>query len=358
MNPMDIFSQTAAFRRLKLLLGLGMTLLATLLYVAIVALPSLAASWLGWVLLLPWAALSAFLCYKLYQSGGWKTDISHIAMITGAITEGYIPGSASSVASDMVNARFHTRGQYLAAKHDISRAVTEINDVLTEASSLMGNIPGMKMMVSMGRTFLHLHLCYMTRACLGFTFFRGDEPLFLAGAEGVAVYAINWKRLVKKSADLVTLAVVAFIVLLTVGLGILFYFLMGLMGMGAYAYYGVLLAAMLAFTLKHAYLDTFFTVYYTHMYMHCAEYTEPSPDFYGRLCKMSGAYAKLWALANGKMPTPKNAPTFARKKKQPPSYESTVRRAADREHPVVCPRCKNANRLDAKFCARCGARLK
>ncbi len=358
MNPIDIFSQTAAFRRMKLLLGLGMTLLATLLYVAIVALPSLAAAWLGWLLLLPWAALSVFLCLKIYHGVGWKIDISHIAMITGAITEGYIPGSASSVASDMTNARFHTRGQYLAAKRDISRSVTEINDVLTEASSLVGNVPGMKMMVSLGRAFLHLHLCYMTRACLGFTFFRGDEPLFLASAEGVAVYAINWKQLVKKSADLVTLAVIAFTVLLTVALGILFYFLLGLMGAGAFGYYGVILAAMLALTLKNAYLDTYFTVYYTHMYMHCAEYTEPSPEFYDRLCKMSPAYAKLWALANGKLPTPKKAHAFARKKKQPPSYANTVRRQADHEHPVICPRCKNANRIDAKFCARCGARLK
>ncbi len=357
MKPFDIFSKTAQFRRMKLILGLCMMLLATTLYIVMVGLPSLASPVLSYVLLPVWAVLSAFLCLKLYHAVGWRIEAGHLAIITGAISEGYIPGDVVSVASDMVSNRFPTRNHYVRARRLTAKAVNELNVVFSRASSLVGEVSGMKMMVEAGRAFLRLHLIYMTRCCLAYTYFRGDEGLYLADAEGCAVYAINWKQLVKKSSDLVALSVVGFLAAITVGFGLLNYFLMGLVHLDAFRYYGVLLAFMLALTLKNAYLDSWYTAFYVHQYMHLAEYSAPSEGFFHRLCKMSPAFLRMWNLANGKLPTPKQTHTFAGAGKKKMASKA-AKRAPDTAHPLVCPRCKNANRADAKFCEYCGTRLK
>ena len=102
MKPMDIYSGTAQFCRLKFLLGLGMTLLTTLLYVVMVGLPTLAAVWLSYILLPFWAALSVFLCVKLYRSVGYRIDGGHIAIITGAIADGYIPRNIAIETAELL----------------------------------------------------------------------------------------------------------------------------------------------------------------------------------------------------------------------------------------------------------------
>ena len=307
---MDIYSGTAQVRRMKLLLGLGMLLITTLLYVVMVGLPALAAAWLSYILIPFWAALSVFLCVKLYRAVGYRIDAGHIAIITGAIADGFIPRNAVSLSQDLVTQRFRTPKNFFTAKKLISGSVTELNTIFTRASSLIGEVPGMKLMVELGRQFLRFHLVYMTRACMAYTFFRGDEGLYLSASEGCAIYAINWKQLTKNAAD-VTIGMCVGIAVLTAALGIGLYSLMRVMGLGAYAYFGVILALMLVLCIKYAVVDPFFEVYYISMYMHLAEFSEPSRDFFLRLERMSPSFARMVNLANGKFPTPKKAHTFA-----------------------------------------------
>jgi len=356
MKPLDIYSGTAEFRRMKLLLGLGMMLLATVLYAVIVGLPALASNVLSFILLPVWAAFSIFLCLRIYRSIGYRIDAGHIAIITGAIAEGYIPQNAVTLASDMVSQRFQRPKQYFVAKKLISSAVSELNTVFSRASSLIGDVPGMKMMVEFGRAFLKLHLVYMTRCCLAYTFFRVDEGLYLGVSEGCAIYAINWKQLTKNASDIAIGISIAMIVL-TAALGIAFYALMRAIGLAAYAYFGIIFAFMLLLVIKNAYLDSWFTVYYTNMYMHLAEYSAPSREFFVRLERMSPSFARLTSLSNGRFPTPKKAHTFAiLRKKQ--ARRVPPNRRPDAVHTLICPRCKSANLPQARFCAGCGGKLK
>ena len=371
MKAFDIYKKTAEFRRMKLLLGLGMTLLAVVLYAAMVALPLLASKVLSYIMLPFWAALSVFLCNKIYRAVGWRIDAGHIGIITGAITEGYIPTESVSLASDMVDQRFRSKNHYFQAKKRIKRAVVELNTVFSRASSLVGDVPGMKMMMELVRLCLRLHLTFMTRCVLAYTFFRGDEGLYVSAAKGSAVYALNWKRLVKKNSDIVTFCIAGAVVLLTIIFSFVFCPLLGLLmadpeaaAEGAAAvgidirYFGVILAFLLTLVLKNAYLDSWFTVYYIHLYMHLAEYSTPGGDFYVRLSAESPAFGQLMALADGKMPTPKKSHTFASSERRRIKKEAMAnRRQPDAQHPLICPRCKNANRKDARFCASCGARI-
>ena len=356
MKPMSIYSGAAPFRRMKLLLGLGMMLLTTLLYIVMVGLPALAAAWLSYVLLPVWAALSLFLCIKLYRSVGYRIDAGFIAIVTGAIADGFIPSDAVSLSQELVTQRFRTPKNYFSAKKLISGAVTELNTVFTRASSLIGEIPGMKLMVGLGRQFLHIHLAYMNHACTAYTFFRGDEGLYLSASEGCAIFAINWKQLTKNASD-IAICMSAGVAILSAAFGIALFSLMSVMGLGNYAYFGIILGIMLVLCLKYAFVDTFLSIYFINMYMRLAEFSEPSRDFFLRLEKLSPAFARMLSLANGKFPTPKKSHTTARLQKKnarrtPPVHQPDAR------HTLICPRCRTANLATAKFCAGCGAQLK
>ena len=356
MKPTGIYSGTAQFRRMKLLLGLGMILITTLLYVVMVGLPALAAAWLSYLLLPFWAALSLFLCVKLYRSVGYRIDAGFIAIVMGAIADGYIPGDAVSLSQELVKQRFRTPKNYFSAKKLISGTVAELNTVFTRASSLIGEIPGMKLMVGLGRQFLRIHLVYMNHACIAYTFFRGDEGLYLSASEGCAIFAINWKQLTKNASD-ITIVMSAGIAVLTAALGIALFSLMGVMGLSAYAYFGVILALMLVLCIKYAFVDTYLSIHFINMYMRLAEFSEPSRDFFLRLEKLSPAFARMESLANGKFPTPKKAHTTAHLKKKN-ARRTPPQRLPDARHTLICPRCRTANLPSAKFCAGCGAQLK
>ena len=196
----------------------------------------------------------------------------------------------------------------------------------------------------------------MTRCCLAYTFFRVDEGLYLGASEGCAIYAINWKQLSKNASD-IAIGISIAMVILTAALGIAFYTLMRVIGLAAYAYFGVIFAFMLLLVIKNAYLDSWFTVYFTNIYMHLAEYSAPSREFFVRLERMSPSFARLTNLSNGRFPTPKKAHTFAilrkkRARRVPPN------RRPDAVHTLICPRCKSANLPQARFCAGCGGKLK
>ena len=354
---MDIYARLSQFKSMKLLLGLGMTLLSTLLYIVMVGLPALASAVLSYILLPVWAALSLFLCFKLHRSVGYRIDAGQTAIITGAVADGYIPENSFGVSQELLGQRFRTSKSYFNAKKHISSALWELNTIFTRASSLIGEVPGMKMMVEIGRQFLRLHLSFMTHACLAYTVFRGDEGLYLSAAEGCAIYAINWKQLSKNAADIAIGFCVALAVL-TAALGIALFSLMGLIGLGRYAYFGVILAMMLLLCIKYAYVDPLFEVLFTHTYMRLAEFSEPSPDFFLRLEKMSPAFAQLAGLANGKFPTPKRAHTFAHLRRRRQVRRTPPAQAPDARHTLVCPRCRTANLPNARFCAGCGTQLR
>lgn len=356
MKPMDIYSGTSQFCRMKFLLGLGMTLLTTLLYVVMVGLPALAAAWLSYILIPFWAALSIFLCIKLYQSVGYRIDSGHIAIITGAIADGYIPRNMISLSQDLVTQRFRSPKNYFSAKKLISETVSELNTVFTRASSLVGEVPGMKLMVELGRQFLRIHLAYMNHACTAYTFFRGDEGLYLSASEGCAIFAINWKQLTKNASD-IAIIMCAGIAVLTAALGIALFSLMNVLGMDKFAYFGIILALMLILCIKHAFVDSFLSIYFINMYMRLAEFSEPSRDFFLRLEKLSPAFARMASLANGKFPTPKKSHTTARMQKKQ-ARRVPPHRQPDARHTLICPRCRSANLPNAKFCAGCGAQLK
>ncbi|MCQ2432084.1 MAG: hypothetical protein MJ175_05700, partial [Clostridia bacterium] len=83
----------------------------------------------------------------------------------------------------------------------------------------------------------------------------------------------------------------------------------------------------------------------------------PGQDFYRRLSGESSAFGQLMNLANGKMPTPKKAHTFANAARRR-NRTNIARRQPDAAHPIICPRCRNANLKNACYCESCGLKLR
>ena len=354
MKPLEIYRASAVYRRLKFLYGFGLTVLFTGLFTVMVGLSSLASTVLSFILLPVWILLCLFLTVQLYHFIGWKIDAGFLYLVAAAYSEGEVPANPVPIVNEILNVRF-TQKQYLALRSRISRAVKEINHSLLSATSLVGDIPGMKLMNQFGRMFLGLHSIYMRDCCLAYTFMQTDDTPEASSVNGCAFYSINWRPLSERASDIAIFSV-AVILIPTAALGISIGLLMGLIGLSALAYYGGFLAFMLVLTLKYSLLDCYFSIHYIDSFLQRAAYSAPNEQCYVQLSRVSPTFARMMQRSGiRKVPGSIRPASVRRGKKR--AKLSPIRKP-DVSHPVVCPRCRSANRADAKFCAGCGLLLR
>lgn len=354
MKPFEIYRAAAVYRRLRFFYGIGLTLLCTALFAAIVGLSSLASPVLSYILLPVWIVLCLFLVGVLYRAAGWRIDAGYLYLVTAAFSEGRIPSNAVSLVSEILRIRYPKK-QYLAMRTRITGAVREINDSLLSANSLVGDIPGMRLMNRLGRMFLGLHLVYMRDCCLAYTFLQTDEKPETSSVNGCAFYSINWRPLSERASD-VAIFSAACVVIPTAALGIGIGLLMGLMKLNALAYFGGFLALMLVLTVKYAEVDSYLSIHYIDSFLHLAAYSAPSERCYRQLSRVSRTFAAMLQRSGAHQAL--SVPQTVQLGKKGKSVKPTALRRPDAAHPVVCPRCRSANRTDAKFCAGCGLKLK
>ena len=353
MKPFELYRATAGYRRLKFLFGFCLTLLTTALYAVIVGLSSLASPVLSYFMLPVWIALSLYLCRQLSRAVGWRLDAGHLYLVTAGFSEGEVPQNALSLVNEILDFRFGKK-RYLALRARIHRAVKEINHSLLTANSLVGDIPGMRLMNQIGRSFLGLHLVYMRDCCLSYVFLQTDRTPEDASPDGCAFYSVNWKQLSERASD-VSIFSAVIVIVPTAALGIALGFLMQLIGLGAFAYFGGFLAFMLVLSIKYAALDSYFMIHYIDRFLRMASHNAPSEQCYRQLSRVSPAFAAMMRRTEGHT-VPAQPRLFSRKKRRLPKAPPV--RTPDASHPVVCPKCRSANRANAKFCAGCGIRLK
>lgn len=355
MKPHEIYRATAEYRKLKFLYGFGLTLLFTGLFAVMVGLSSLASTVLSFILLPVWIVLCLYLTRQLYRAVGWRLDAGHLYLITAAFSEGKVPANALPIVNEILNLRF-TKKQYLSLRRRVTTAVREINNSLLSATSLVGDIPGMRLMNQFGRMFLGLHLVYMRDCCLAYTFLQTEDAPDTSSVNGCAFYSINWRPLSERASD-VAIFSVAVILIPTAALGIGIGMLMGLMGLKLLVYFGGFLAFMLILTVKYSTLDVYLSIHYIDSFLHLAAYSVPSERCFAQLSRVSPAFARMMQRNGGAQTagSPQAVQLLRRRRKAP--KPSSVH-SPDAAHPVVCPRCRTANRKDAKFCAGCGIRLK
>ncbi|WP_234999383.1 hypothetical protein [Parabacteroides chinchillae] len=130
----------------------------------------------------------------------------------------------------------------------------------------MGSIPGMGDVMSLMKMFLDISLGYIDECCLGYTFYHPNQNAFKSAADGVVIYAQNWKTLLKGAAKITVVVILSFVVVLLVSF-ILFGGLFSLFGWSSFI--ALVVSVLLAYTVKYAFIDSWILVKIISYYSSC-----------------------------------------------------------------------------------------
>lgn len=295
MNAGKIYAKTMKFVWLKLGLGAAITGISLVLLALVVWIASLFKD--AGVMI--WAGVLWFcLTYGIYQFinryFGYMIKAAHIAVITETVTTGKVPENMVETGKEMVKKRFVTSNVYFVLDSLISGAVKQLQNAVGKIDNIFGEIPGVSAIVNILQLFIGIALGYIDECCLGYTFYKKEQGAFKSGCDGVVVYFQNAKHLLK-SAAMTTLVVVVLTFLAWV---IPFAVISGIFaGLNVHWYFAFIIAAIIASAIKSAFIDSYMMIRTMVSYMQVAPSTVPAVDVYGKLCKISNKFKKLFTKA-------------------------------------------------------------
>jgi hypothetical protein len=362
MKPGQIFSKTMPFVWAKLLLGL-LTVLASLVVFAIL----MGIAWLlknegiAAIMFFIWLSATATISFILNHYIGYLLKAGHISVITEAVTTGKIPDNQVAYGKQMVKERFLTSNIYFVIDKLVSHAVKQIQRGVEKVGNMMGAIPGMNAIVSIGKLFISISLGYIDECCLGYTFLKKDQGAFKSAADGVVIFAQNWKKLLKDAAK-TTLMVVVLVLVITLVVFALFagafrlLVLNGSVGEVAGKIAGIVaffLGLFVAWAVKKAFIDSYILVSAMTSYMEVAPTTVITFDLYNKLCGISSKFKELFNKGQSESPTPAYAAAGAGTAGTA-AVGAGAQQAQISAKPVFCGECGAKNERGTKFCGNCG----
>lgn len=291
MKARDVYFKTMKFVWAKLALGGAIFLFALLTFAISVGLGSLFGGSSMGVFLWIWLILVLLVYAFVNRYIGYLLKAGHVAVVTTAVTTGSVPDNQLQAGKEMVEKRFATANVYFALDGLVSGAVRQLQNGLGKIENIFGNIPGVSALVNFAQLFIGIALGYIDECCLGYTFLHNDQSAFKSAADGVVIYFQNWKKLLKSA------AITTLIVLLVSFLAWLVPFLLlaGLFKTMEVSFvFAFLLALMCSAIIKSAFVDSYMMVKMMVAYMEEAPYTVITFDLYGKLCKLSAKFRKLF----------------------------------------------------------------
>ena len=138
--------------------------------------------------------------------------------------------------------------------------------------------------------------------------------------------------------------------------------------------FAFLLACLIAWTVKFAFIDSYIMIQMMGSYMSVAPETRIAFDLYGKLCKISSSFKELFGKGQqeggGRQAPPREdyaggesrpRPAYTQDGRPPmrPRPTQPQERPVQREAPryIVCENCGEKNPPGTKFCGGCGERM-
>lgn len=379
---------------LKLGLGAANFLISVVLFAILIGIGALIGTGAVGVMLFVWLILSQVISYFLKHYIGYMAKAGHVAVIATAVTTGQVPENVIKTGKDMVLERFATANVYFVVDKLVSGAVKQLQGLLDRVGNLFSAVPGISTILSFGKLFLSISLGYIDECCLGYTFYKKEQGAFKSAADGVVIYAQNIKTLLKSGA-LTSLIVMG---LMLVAMILPFAAFMGIMALfstqlAVNIIVSLILAAMVASVIRNAFIDSWILVKMMVTYMQVAPTTEITFDLYGKLCKLSSSFRKLFekgeaepqpayaAAGGGAAAAPAAAmpafdpqpvysqpaapaqaayqqpaqPTYAQPAYTQPTYQQPA--AAPQPQMYACGACGAHNPAGTTVCGSCGVTL-
>ena len=290
MNAKDIYSKTMPFNMAKLLLGLAMVGISVILLAILMGMGWLFGDGGMLVAFVIWLGATGVVRFIIMHYLGYLVKAGHVAVISMAVTTGRVPANQVAVGKQMVKDRFVESNVYFIVDKLVAGAVKQLQNVLERTGNKLDFIPGMDAAVGVGKLFIGISLGYIDECCLGYTFYKKEQGPFRSAADGVVIYAQNWKKLLKdaaKTTGMVLALMAAIIIVVFVVLGIIFK-LLHWSPLAAF-----ILACLVAWTIKFAFVDSWILVKMMASYMEEAHRTQITFDLYQKLSGVSGKFKEL-----------------------------------------------------------------
>lgn len=300
MKARNIYFGTMKFVWLKLAMGAAITVASLILFAIFMLIGSLFDG-NGIVFMFAlWLACTGGIYRFLMSYVGYMIKAGHVAVIAEAVTTGRIPENQFEYGKEMVKSRFAASNVYFVVDRLVSGAVRQLQKAVGKIGGMLDAIPGMSQITAILQTFIGIALGYVDECCLGFCFLKKDEGAFKASCDGVVIYFQNAKKLLKDAA-VTTLIVIVCSILAWV---LPFVIFIGIFKALEWSMFGaVMIAIIVAITLKSAFIDSYMMVKMMVSYMEVAPSTEITFDLYEKLSKLSSKFKELFgkAKAEGSM---------------------------------------------------------
>lgn len=292
MRPYGVFRKTVIFSWLKLLLSLAYIILCTVLFAVLVGLGSLASDVFAAIMFVVWLPLCAVVYYTFRQYLGFLVETGHIAAVTRTYGYQRLRTGQVSAAAEYVMRRFVSAQNYFICERMVRSTAKQFRRAGERYASDGEDVPGMAALNTIGAFFQHLLFRYPVAWCMSFALANPRQPLLAALADGTAVFAVKYRKLMRKASE-ITVAMAVFMVVGTVALSFLFLSLFGLLSLDKFSYFAVILAFAVVYSLKYAFFDSLFLIQTLYTYLNEASHTRITETVRRKLCRISRSYKLL-----------------------------------------------------------------
>ena len=216
----------------------------------------------------------------------------HIAVLVELIDGKPLPGGRSQIrhAGVVVKERFGQASALFLMDQLVKGVVRAITGLARGLFTLLP-IPGAKQAVSILRAFLRVAVGLIDEVILAYAIRTGSTNAWGSARTALVLYGQNYQSMLKNAAWIAVfvyiLAFVVFLVMLAPA-ALLAYFVPG-----GWSATGVLIALLLAWSVKAAVLEPFAVACLMQAYFKAIDGQQPNPEWDARLEKMSGKFREL-----------------------------------------------------------------
>lgn len=353
MEARNVFQKTLPFAWAKLLLGLVTIGISVVIFAILMGISYLFSSGrVTAVMFIVWLGAVGVVRFVIMHYFGYLLKAGHVAVITEAVTTGHIPDNQVVYGKQLVTERFTTSNIYFAVDKLVSGAVRQIQRTVEKVGNALDFIPGMSTVTSLANLFVGISLGYIDECCLGYTFYMKEQGAFKSAADGVAIYAQNWKKLLKDAAK--TMVIVVFVMIaIVLAAFLVFGLLFRLLNWSGFIAF--VISCLLAGAIKYAFIDSYILVKMMTSYMEAAPTTQITFDLYSKLCGLSAKFRELFNKGREEQPTTAQTANVDSGAVQVQMDTSGVEAFGDT--PAFCGKCGAKSNGGTKFCGSCGARM-
>ena len=309
MKAGEIFSKTMPFVWAKLLLGLVTVVVSAVLFAILLGIGMLFSSGgVSVIMVLIWLGLTGAVRFIVMHYFGYLVKAGHIAVITQAVTTGRVPDNQIEYGKQCVKERFAAANVFFVVDKLVKGAVKQIQRGIGKLGNMLSFVPGLQSVTNLLQFFVEISLGYIDECCLGYTFYKMDQGAFKSAADGVVIYAQNWKKLLANAAKTMVMVLLGM-----AGVTLVMFLVLSLVFRlfswpGWVAFF---IALLVAVAVKSAFFDSLILVRTMVAYMEVAPSTVITYDLYGKLCGLSKKFKDLWNKGQTEQPPQQTQPAYA-----------------------------------------------